>query len=282
MTNYENLTSFPAGVRENLKFYIYRLIDPRDGSTFYIGKGRGDRVFQHATALDARAVAQDAALDLDNDDPQAAHEEALDSQEERENLKIDIIRQIHGAGLKVIHVIHRHGMENAETAYEVEAALIDAYAGLANKNAGQGSTDRGPMHAWQIVNKYALPSVEPRSGDKLILININSWEDIGDEELLDRVRYAWRISKHRAEKADYVLAVTQGVVRGVFVPEKWLPATPEHFPPPRFEGPRPPRIGFHGKKAPADIWIHYVGASGKRLPEHMRNRGKNPVRYYNL
>ncbi len=39
--------SFPAGVAEKLKTYVYRLIDPRNGETFYVGKGQGDRVFAH-------------------------------------------------------------------------------------------------------------------------------------------------------------------------------------------------------------------------------------------
>lgn len=30
---------FRAGVIEHLKYYVYRLIDPRDGQTFYFGKG---------------------------------------------------------------------------------------------------------------------------------------------------------------------------------------------------------------------------------------------------
>jgi hypothetical protein len=29
---------FPVGVAERLKWYVYRLIDPRNGETFYVGK----------------------------------------------------------------------------------------------------------------------------------------------------------------------------------------------------------------------------------------------------
>ena len=39
--------SFPEEVSEKLKWYVYRLIDPRNGETFYVGKGRGNRVFEH-------------------------------------------------------------------------------------------------------------------------------------------------------------------------------------------------------------------------------------------
>lgn len=41
------IKSFPADVARKLKTYVYRLIDPRNGETFYVGKGRGDRVFSH-------------------------------------------------------------------------------------------------------------------------------------------------------------------------------------------------------------------------------------------
>jgi hypothetical protein len=37
-----------AKVEEELGWYVYALKDPRDGQVFYIGKGKGDRVFQHA------------------------------------------------------------------------------------------------------------------------------------------------------------------------------------------------------------------------------------------
>ena len=42
------MKSFPKEIFPKLKYYVYRLIDPRNGETFYVGKGKGDRVFAHA------------------------------------------------------------------------------------------------------------------------------------------------------------------------------------------------------------------------------------------
>ena len=264
------MDSFPAGVGEKLQFYIYRLIDPRNGETFYVGKGKGNRIFQHINATLASDVTANGSDEVDFD---------LVPDDE-ESLKVKRINDIRRSSLEVIHIIHRHGIDNAKTAYEVEASLIDAYSGLSNISAGHHSNDRGPMHAQEIVDKYALPEVD-LGNKKFILININSSDHNSEQELLDRVRYAWRISEHRVKQADYVLAVINGIVRGIFVAEHWLPATPDNFPATRFAETSSSRLGFYGKKAPEEVWKHFVGERGKRLPEGARHKGQNPIRYYN-
>ena len=39
---------FSADVVSKLGNYVYRLIDPRDFQTFYVGRGVGNRVYLHA------------------------------------------------------------------------------------------------------------------------------------------------------------------------------------------------------------------------------------------
>ncbi len=41
------MNEFPKGVAEKIGNYVYRLIDPRNGETFYVGKGKDNRVFDH-------------------------------------------------------------------------------------------------------------------------------------------------------------------------------------------------------------------------------------------
>lgn len=148
------MDSFPIEIHDKLGWYVYRLIDPRNGQTFYVGKGWGDRVFQHIRG----ALKQEDALD-------------------EMDLKTKTILDIQRANLPVLHVIHRHGLENSEVAYEVEAALMDAYYGLTNISGGHGSLERGCRHVDQIVSAYRAAPLEPK--EPLILIFIGRALDEG-------------------------------------------------------------------------------------------------------
>lgn len=262
-------SKFSAAVHEALQYYVYRLIDPRNGLTFYVGKGKGDRLFQHAAAAGASDIEA-----LNKHDGVTSAEGG----EDEVSLKITTLKELRRLGLEAIHVIHRHGIADEKTAYEIEAALIDAYPGLSNLCAGHYSNERGPMHALEIEDKYALPVVEFGS-EKLLVITINSADHGSKEELLERVRYAWRISRDRAAKADYVLAVIHGVVRGVFRADRWLPATAENFP--GKETSTTARAGFHGGVADEEAWKRYVGERGQRLPDAVQMKSQNPIRYLN-
>ncbi|MCC7084527.1 MAG: hypothetical protein IT427_05930 [Pirellulales bacterium] len=236
------LEAFPTEVVDKLETYVYRLIDPRNGETFYVGKGQGNRVFMHARAK------------VDGD--------ALDD-------KLKRIHEIRLAGFDVAHVIHRHGLDDS-TALEVEAALIDAYPGLTNVVGGAGSSDYGIAHAREIIARY---SSEPAVfSHKAILINVNKWAF--ESSLYYATRYAWRISKSKAEQAEVILATRRGLIVGAFIAHQWLPATTANFPE-REEAPG--RMGFVGEEAPLEIKKMYVG---KRVPDEFRKKGAaNPIKY---
>lgn len=74
------------------RFYVYELVDPRDGSVFYIGKGKGRRV--------------------------AAHE--AEARGGKQSRKCDRIREIWGDGLQVQRRIVKH-FDSEVMAYDFEA-----------------------------------------------------------------------------------------------------------------------------------------------------------------
>lgn len=242
--NTTSLQAFPDEVTKQIGSYVYRLIDPRNGETFYVGKGKGNRVFQH---IKGELNAQDAD-ELTN--------------------KLKTIREIRNAGLEVIHIIHRHGLTE-ENVFEVEAALIDAYPGATNIMAGHGSSDFGPMNAFEIVQKYAAEEADFQHNVLLITIN----KSIEDRSVYDAVRFAWAINLTRAKKADYILAVEKGIIKGVFVAEEWRSATLVNFP--QFGLNIPGRKAFVGYEAPLEIQEAYLN---KRIPAHYRSNGQ-PIRY---
>jgi hypothetical protein len=78
------------------QYYVYALIDPRDNKPFYIGKGSGDRAYQHAKFKDG------------NDNP---HKDRKIKNILKENLKI------------VVDLIYTD-IDNEALAYELEEATI--------------------------------------------------------------------------------------------------------------------------------------------------------------
>ena len=202
--NRAETSNFDSKVREKLRSYVYRLIDPRNGQTFYVGKGKGDRIFQHIKAARDKKALQKFTQNKDGD-----------FEETEANLKIKTIRDIHDAGLEVLHVIHRHGLTEDE-ALVVEAALIDAYPGLANIQNGKDSGDYGCRNVTEIIHLYSAKEVKFTNSDKLLLIKITDESiEIGGN-IYEAVRKSWVLKPEKANQAQYVLAVKEGIVVGIF------------------------------------------------------------------
>lgn len=133
------MEQFSALTQEKLGHYVYCLVDPADGKVFYIGKGKGNRVFQHAlhAELDKDAVSE----------------------------KLDKIREIQArkdGNNHVQYYIVRHGLEERD-AFEIESVLIDflTYPQLnresvmTNLQAGHDQRLRGIRTAEDIEVDYA-------------------------------------------------------------------------------------------------------------------------------
>ena len=206
------INEFSSEVIEKLKHYVYRLVDPRNGQTFYVGEGCGNRVFAHANAVDM-SFYQNSEFLKEEDKP---------TDENDDPAKIRRIVDIKSKGLNVIHIIQRWGMD-AKTAFEVESAFID-YFGLENlTNKIKGHEDERGMR-W--TDDLELSMTAKTFDDypncpKFIIIKINDYNinRCGGPEnngIYNAVRWCWKVRPSRANKYPYVLAVRYGIVVGVY------------------------------------------------------------------
>jgi hypothetical protein len=200
---------FSSIVEEKIEWYVYALVDPRDGRLFYIGKGKGSRVFAHA----ADAIAGDS-----------------------ETEKLGLIREISREGNKVETLILRHGISNEKQAYLVESVLIDFCSmlvdrgtdfrtGLTNIVAGHNSEIFGVMSTSDVIALYEAPKA-PKIIEKGILFRIpRLWTPaMPDHELFEATHGWWILGKRRKE-AKYAFAVSKGVIRGVYRIGSWRERT---------------------------------------------------------
>ena len=225
---------------EKLGYYVYLLIDPRNNKIFYVGKGKGNRINQHLLgALDTKTNETD---------------------------KIKKIREIKNSGLEVELVILRHGLTEKE-AFEVESAVIDVLGkdNLTNQVKGCDSEDRGLMRLEDIKIKYEAE--EAIIEEPAILININNLyrRDMTEKEIYEATRKAWRISIKNVKNIKVAFSVYRGIIREVFLINKWLPS-------PDVQG----RYLFQGKIAPKHIRDKYLN---KSVSKYWEKGSRNPIKY---
>jgi len=187
---------FPQSVIEQLGYYVYFLRDPNNKEVFYVGKGVGNRVFEHLAC---------ALTDVAESD------------------KLDRIRVIEKSGKTVEHFVLRHGLTE-RAAFEVEAAIIDfvGIPNLSNLQSGHYSTDFGIKTTEEVIAMYAAPPFE--TGLPVLLININKLFDreMNEIEIYDATRKSWRVGPRR-EKANYAVATYRGLTREVYKIDNWYP-----------------------------------------------------------
>lgn len=236
----KGINAFSPVVCEKLGFYVYRLIDPENQKVFYVGKGTGNRVFAH---INEAIKNEDAA-----------------------SLKLSCIRSIKAKGMEVGHIIHRHGLAEKE-AFEVEAALIDAYPELTNAAGGTHSRKVGVM---SVVDIMALYDARPiKIVVPSIIININrQWHAaMSAKELYDATRISWACKPDRHPKCRYAFCIKDGVIREVYEIKRWY--TDPNCPAGK-------RQMFDGKVA--EDMNHFIGRSVRGL---YKTGAQNPIKWIN-
>lgn len=228
--------------KERLGYYVYLLIDPRNNTTFYVGKGQGNRIHQHLN-------------------------EAL-SENSKETNKNNRIKDIHANGKEVKLEILRHRLDTEKEAFEVESAIIDLVGkkNLTNIVSGHDAEDRGRMNLDELKIKYEAQKAEIT--EPMILININNQfrRDMTYKELYEATRKYWKVNLDRAVKARLICSVYRGIIREVYILKEWQIAKD-------YDG----RKLFIGKIAPDILRDQY---RFKSVASYWSKRGGiNPIRY---
>lgn len=236
------MTEFSQAVRERLGYYVYALKDPRTGSIFYVGKGKDNRVFQHVRG---------ALIDP------------------TENTKLNLIRDIHAAGLEVAHYILRHGLSEA-LALEIESACIDLLdldalatrVHTTNAVKGHDSWERGLKTVDEVAQHYGAVPVAIK--EPTIILNVNQFYErfMNEEQLYQITRSAWKVGAPRRQAVRYAIAAYRGLVREVYRITGWQA--------------KGDRWEFTATKAEPAIRDKYLNQS---LENYIKKGAQNPVRY---
>lgn len=231
---------------EKLNYYVYALINPIDNKPFYIGKGIGNRVFNHLHC----------AIKDDNS-----------------SLKLNTIREIIDKGFQVNHIIIRHGLTEKES-FEVEASLIDFGNKFgfefSNLVLGHHSSNQGLMTTDEIIRIHNAKPLNELL-DPVIIININKKYVRGNssEEIYQSTKQSWVIGEGKRKITKYALSEYEGIIIEVFEINEWYNIkTTNNL--------RNNRWGFNGVIAEDEIRNRYLNKS----IAHTKKRGAaNPIKY---
>ncbi|WP_333618716.1 LEM-3-like GIY-YIG domain-containing protein [Dietzia sp.] len=230
---------FPPGVAEKLGTYVYALRDPRTSKIFYVGKGNGERVYQHVWAARGNA----SAVDSQELGEIASHDGA-----ETTSRKNEKINEIYDADNAVDHVILRHRIEPGENpddeALAIEHVLIRAlreHEGgefLTNVVEGHSKTENSSAPVGELIALYSarpLPRPLPERGGIVVINRAWNWLLSGKEEdrkgpdgmptteaIFDAAKQYWKVGADTRESKDVPIFVVAGnVVRAVFTARSW-------------------------------------------------------------
>lgn len=239
------ITEFSPDVVAQLNYYVYRLIDPRNGQTFYVGKGKGNRVFRHVKCT---IDYYDGADGIDEEDPN----------------KFKIIQSIRDSGLEVIHIIQRWNLTENE-AFQVESALIDAYQGLSNIQSGHHS-DFGVTNAEELQSRLSMKTYDEPTDFKYLIIKVRWWRldqlmsEFPTDYRYEATRREWKIKPRSTKEYKYVFSVTDGIVKEVYKIKDWYKSPDE----------KSSRYAFNGEIAEEKIRARFRNT---RIPDTYCKKG---------
>lgn len=226
MNQHMAIKEFSPGVLERMGYYVYALIDKKTNKIFYVGKGLGNRIFQHA--LEAK----------DNDKEDASEK----------------IKTIQKNGGDIGYLILRHWPKKwandqdkkeldkkaaqEQQAFEVESMMIDflssdivstealvmrdeiaRIAHLDNIQSGHRQAEGGISTIDEIEEVYNIQDADIEKylneGLRFLAIKLHHRYS-NDVDIYDHVRFSWKVNLAKANRQDYVLAVNNGIIRGVY------------------------------------------------------------------
>lgn len=190
-------TEFVKEAIEELKYYVYIYSDPDTRIPFYIGKGKGNRCFNHLFQVG-------------------------------ESEKIKKLQELKLNGKEPLIEILVHSVDE-ETAFKVEAAAIDLIGieNLTNIQKGHHSSVYGRIDVDELNARFTRRVIKKDDiNENVILIRINQQYHYGmsDFELYEATRTSWVVNKERADKLKYAFAVYNGLIMEVYQITTWLPA----------------------------------------------------------
>ena len=241
------INHFPKNVIENLKNYVYIYSDPITEKIFYVGKGKGNRVFDHL-------------------------------KDKNECEKVDYLNALLNKGLQPKIEILIHGIED-DSVLRIESAIIDllGIGNLTNKQAGFKSAEFGRMTVQQIISAYSKQKVDIEEPSILIRINQEFRYSMTDMELYYFTRGYWKINVSRAQTAKYAFAVYNGIIQEVYAIKTWLKAGESMNIRGRVEN-IDDRVEFIGNIAEEEIRQKY---KFKSVESFFRKGNANPIMYIN-
>lgn len=239
------MNKFSPAVIKALKYYVYIYIDPTDNEIFYVGKGKGNRVFSH-----------------------------LEDTSECE--KVDRIKDIRRQDKEPMVEILVHGLDD-KGAKKVESSVIDLLGKdkLTNKVSGWQSGIFGRMSIDQINGIYNPEEANITEPGILIKINQSFRYGMSPIELYDVTRSCWKLGESR-KKAKYAFAIFDGVIQEVYEILDWyiggltMTTNINDTGEPNYD-----RWEFIGKLADPEI-------RNKYLNKKVDHKDQNPIKYVNI